>query len=206
MISYWISHKDKFIEPLIEHLQITLITLVISIALAFVLTILIRKSKRLSNIVIQGFGAFYSIPSLALFALLIPVTGLGNTTAIIVLVLYNQFLLIRNFVQGLENVDPSITEAARGMGMTDMQILFKVEIPLSLGMILTGIRLAIVSTIGIATIAATIGAGGLGVVLFQGLRQMNKAKIVGGTLLCTLVAVLANGLLKLIENRLVLKD
>ncbi|WP_245798835.1 ABC transporter permease [Collinsella vaginalis] len=111
------------------------------------------------------------------------------------MVAYNQFLLVRNFTEGLESVDPAIIEAARGMGMSDRQILVKVQLPLALPLILAGIRLAAISTIGIATIAATINAGGLGEILFSGLRTMNEYKIVGGTLLCAgLAAVVHLGL------------
>ena len=201
-MTYFIEHSDKFIKALIEHFEIVGITLLFSVLLAAVITALIQKSKRLSNIVIQIFGAVYSIPSLALFAILIPITGLGMKTAIPVLIIYNQFLLLRNIIAGLDGVDKNIVEAATGMGMTDFQVFTKIKIPLALPMIIAGIRLAIVSTIGIATIAATISAGGLGKILFEGLRSMNIYKLVWGTILCVVVAAVANGLLKIPENAL----
>ena len=202
MVEYWLTHSDKFMTALLEHLEIVVVTLVISIVLASVLTLLIFRSSRLSEMVISLFSGIYSIPSLALFALLIPVTGLGMVSTLIVLVLYNQYLLIRNFVTGLYSVDHSLLEVATGMGMTRWQVLYKVQIPLALPLIFAGIRLAIISTIGIATIAATVGAGGLGKILFEGLRQMNMAKIFGGTLLCALIAISADIILKYIEGRI----
>lgn len=143
----------------------------------------------------------YSIPSLALFSLLIPITGLGKDTAIIVLVLYNQYILLRNFIAGLDNVDENIIEAAKGMGMSNMQMLIKVKIPLAKKSLFTGIRLAVVSTIGIATIGALINAGGLGTILFDGLRTMNVNKILWGSILSAGLALFADKILQKIENK-----
>lgn len=137
-----------------------------------------------------------------MFAMLIPVTGLGTKTALIVLTLYNQYLLLRNFTAGLNGVDSAIIEAAAGMGMTTMQILLKIRLPLAKRSIFTGIRLAIVSTTGIATIAATINAGGLGTILFDGLRTLNVVKILWGTVLSAGLAIALNAGLERIERRL----
>jgi osmoprotectant transport system permease protein len=156
--------------------------------------------KILSKVLIHAFSVVYSIPSLALFAILIPVTGLGKVTAITVLVVYNQYLLLRNFIAGLNEVDSAIIEAATGMGMTNMQTLFKVRLPLSKKALFTGVRLAVVSTIGIATIAASINAGGLGSILFDGLRTMNVNKILWGSILSAGLAIGVNALLSKIEE------
>lgn len=192
MINYWLTHVDEFSEALIEHLQIVGTSVGISIVVAIIITLLVKDHKKASDFVISVFSAVYAIPSLALFAILIPITGLGFNTTVIVLVFYNQFLLLRNFITGINEVDPSIVEAARGMGMTPNQIFVKIQLPLATPLILAGIRLSVVSTIGIATIAATIGAGGIGEIMFQGLRSMNMAKILGGTLLCVIMALIAN--------------
>ncbi len=202
IVAYWGKYHEKFLTALGEHVAIVLLTLVISLVLAAVLTLLIRNHPRFSNGVVQFFGAVYSIPSLALFALLIPISGLGLKTAIPVLVVYNQFLLLRNILEGLDGVDRSMLEAARGMGMTDQQVLTRVQLPLAMPMVIAGLRLAAISTIGIGTIAATINAGGLGAILMEGLRTMNLAKLLGGTLLCTLIALVTNSLLKALENHL----
>jgi osmoprotectant transport system permease protein len=143
----------------------------------------------------------YSVPSLAMFAILIPLTGLGKTTAIIVLVIYNQYLLLRNFLTGLHEVDKGVIEAATGMGMKKSQILLLVQIPLAKKALFTGIRLALVSTIGIATIAASINAGGLGTILFDGLRTMNTNKIIWGSILAAALAIFANGALNYVEKK-----
>ncbi len=151
---------------------------------------------------IELLGAAYAIPSLALFALLIPMTGLGFTSAVIVMVAYNQFMLVRNALEGLRGVDPAVVEAARGMGLSDLQVLTGVQLPLALPAIIAGIRLACISTVGITTIAATINAGGLGMVLLSGLRSMNIEKIVAGTVCCAALALALDGALRLIESRL----
>ena len=200
MLEYLEKHPDKIFTPLWEHIQLVLITLVISVALAALLTVLSVRFKKLGTVLLQIFSVVYSIPSLALFALLIPVTGLGRTSAVIVLVAYNQYLLLRNFLTGLSEVDPAITEAARGIGMTDMQVLWRVQVPLAKKALFAGVRLAVVSTIGIGTIAASINAGGLGTLLFDGLRTMNTAKILWGSVLSAALAVAINALLKLAEN------
>lgn len=197
-LTYWSRHADKFSEALLEHLALVGIVLACSLVVAIVITLLLRRSQRVGQLVLSVLGAVYAIPSPALFSLLIPLTGLGFTTAVAVMVAYNQFLLVRNFTEGLDGVDHAIIEAARGMGMSERQILVKVQLPLALPLILAGIRLAAISTIGIATIAVTINAGGLGEILFSGLRTMNEYKIVGGTLLCAgLAAVVHVGLSKL---------
>jgi osmoprotectant transport system permease protein len=202
MIEYIRKHPEKVLGALTEHIELVLITLVISLAIACLLTLLAMRSERVSDALNNLFSVLYSVPSLALFALLIPVTGLGRTTAVIVLTLYNQYILLRSFTTGLRDVDPAVCEAAKGIGMTDMQILTKIRVPLARRAIFAGIRLAVVSTIGIGTIAASINAGGLGTLLFEGLRTINTPKILWGSVLSALLAVSINRLLKMVENRL----
>jgi len=206
LIEYLINHSDKLGKALLEHLELVVITLIISILIASILTIFAMYSRVISKLLIYMFSVIYSIPSLALFAMLIPVTGLGKVTAITVLVVYNQYLLLRNFIGALNEVEPAIIEAATGIGMTSNQILFKIRLPLSKKALFTGVRLAVVSTIGIATIAASINAGGLGSILFDGLRTLDVYKIVWGSILSAGLAVSVNGILskieKLIERRI----
>lgn len=201
MIDYLLKYPDKLLKAFVGHIEIVLITLVISIILAALLTILAAYSKIASKLLINIFAMVYSIPSLALFAILVPLTGLGKVTAIIVLVLYNQYILLRNTIDGLNNVEPSIIEAATGMGMNKSQILFQVKLPLVTKPIFAGIHLAVVSTIGIATIAASINAGGIGSVLLDGLRTVNTAKILWGTLMSAGLAIVVNGILNVIEKK-----
>ena len=202
MIEYIRKHPEKVLGALTEHIELVLITLVISLAIACLLTLLAMRSERVSDALNNLFSVLYSVPSLALFALLIPVTGLGRTTAVIVLTLYNQYILLRSFTAGLRDVDPAVCGAAKGIGMTDMQILTKIRVPLARRAIFAGIRLAVVSTIGIGTIAASINAGGLGTLLFEGLRTINTPKILWGSVLSALLAVSINRLLKMVEERL----
>lgn len=202
MIDYLLRYPDKLLKAFAEHIEIVLITLIISIILAALLTILAAYSKVASALLVTIFSMVYSIPSLALFAILVPLTGLGKTTAIIVLVLYNQYILLRNTLDGLKNVDASIIEAATGMGMNKSQLLFEVKLPLVIKPIFAGIHLAVVSTIGIATIAASINAGGIGSVLLDGLRTVNTAKILWGTLMAAGLAIVVNGLFNVIEKKL----
>lgn len=201
MFEYFIKNQDKLLQALIEHFNIVLISLILSIFVASILTIACMNSKLVSKLTINIFSMIYSIPSLALFAIFIPLTGLGFITAIIVLTIYNQYLLLHNFIAGLNEVNPSIIEAATGMGMTNMQVFYKVRLPLSKKALFAGIKIAVVSTIGIATIAASINAGGLGTILFDGLRTMNVNKIIWGSILSAGLAIFANSILSYAESR-----
>lgn len=201
MLEYALKYHNKLLRALLEHIEMVGVTLLLSILVAVILTAVVIESRKRSGIVLQICSALYSIPSLALFALLIPLTGIGTDTAVIVLIIYNQYILVRNFVEGLQRVDASVIDVARGMGMTGLQIFWKVRLPLALDSVVAGIRLAIVSTIGIATIGASIGAGGLGRILFDGMRTMNTVKILWGIVLSVGLVLLANGLLSLAEKK-----
>jgi osmoprotectant transport system permease protein len=195
MIDYLFQHYDRLLNALLEHMQIVGLALFYSIILASIITLLVMRSRIFSQFVVIVLGAAYSIPSLALFAILIPFLGIGMNNAIIVLILYNQFLLVRNFLAGFEMIDQAILEAAIGMGMPPATILLKIKLPLAFPAIMVGIHLAVISTIGIATIAATVNAGGIGVILFDGLRTVNTVKILWGTILSAGLAIIANLLL-----------
>lgn len=200
MLGYFAEHSDLLMGAFWEHLQIVSVTLLISILLATVISYLLLSSEKATNMVVQLFSVIYSIPSMALFAMLIPLLGLGNSTAIPVLVAYNQYLLIRNIMTGMQNVDKSLLEAGTGMGMSHFQLVTKIQVPLAMPSIVAGIRLAIISTTGIAVIAATINAGGLGKILLSGLRTMNVYKIAWGTILSVVIALAADLILKHVEK------
>lgn len=202
MLEFAVKYSDKLGKALFEHIELVLWTLLFSLLLAAMLTLFSLYSRKIGNLLLHFFSIIYAIPSLALFAFLIPLTGLGKTTAIIVLVIYAQFILLQNFITGLYEVDPAIMEAAKGMGMNKLQIIIKVQLPLSIKPLFTGIRLCIISTIGIATIAAMINAGGLGSILFDGLRTMNVYKILWGSILSAGLVFLLNGTLSMIEKHL----
>lgn len=200
MIDYWNSSSQKMIAAFFEHMQLVFI----AIAIAFILAILIifffiQKDRWLGRLV-YFFSALYSVPSFAMFALLIPLTGLGTSTAIIVLVLYSEYILLRTFITGIKEIDPMIIESAVAMGMTTKELFFRIQLPLASKSIFSGVRLALTSIIGIATIAATINAGGLGTIMFDGLRRQSLPIMLWGTLLTVLLTVLSNSLLKWIEK------
>ena len=201
MIAFAQKYPQKILGPLLGHLELTGTALAISLLLAAVIALAAIRSKTLSQLVVGAMGAVYAIPSLALFALLIPFLGLGQKTAVTVLVAYNQFILVRNILAGFQSIDPAVVESARGMGMSRLQILFRIELPLASPAILAGMRIAAVSTIGIATIAATINAGGLGQILFDGLRTRNTVKILWGVVLSASMTLAANGLFAWLEKR-----
>ncbi|PTQ81622.1 osmoprotectant transport system permease protein [Trichococcus patagoniensis] len=174
-------------------------TLLIAILIASGVILACIHHERVMNALIYLTSLLYSIPSLALFAILIPLTGLGRNTAIIVLVIYCQYILLRSFATGIREIDPTIIEAAVGMGMTRNQIFRKIQIPLATTAIIAGIRIAATATIGIATIAATINAGGLGTVLFDGLRTFSVVKLLWGTSLSILLSLFVNVILYFVE-------
>jgi len=200
MGEYWARYSDRLISALIDHLEIVGWTLLFSIVLASAITVIIMPHNKVSRLSVNMLGAVYSIPSLALFAVLIPVFGIGKGTAIVVLTAYNQFLLVRNFLAGFDQVDASLKEAAQGMGMTLWQSLLRVKLPLAFPAILAGVRMAVISTINIATIAATINAGGLGTILFDGLRTRNITKLLWGAVLSAGLAVFVNIALSIIQK------
>ncbi len=200
MLDFLFRYPGKLATALLEHLGIVGITMMLSILLAILIAGFIMRFRLASQVTVSIFGVIYSIPSMALFALLIPFSGLGAKTAILVLVVYNQFILVRNIIAGFEGVNPAVVEAAAGMGMSAWQSFWQVRFPLASPVIIAGIRIAVVSTIGIATIAATINAGGLGAILFDGLRTHNNAKLWWGTILASLLAIVANQLLSLLEK------
>ena len=200
-MNYFIHNLPYVGTLFLEHLQLTLLALFFSLLIALPLGVLIVRVKWLQGPVMSVLGIFYTIPSLSLFVLLIPVFGLGKTSAVIALVGYAQLLLVRNWIVGLSNVDPAMIEAARGMGMSSWQRFIQVEFPLALPMLLAGIRLATLSSIGIGTIAAFINAGGLGRLLFQGVTTANYDKIVTGSLAVSVLAISVNYFLRFLEKR-----
>src|SRR5690625_1576472 len=161
-MQYFLNNYDRIFSLTIEHVYIILVTLIISLLIAIPIGILIPRIRGLHTPVLSVLGIMYTIPSLALFALMVPFFGLGFKSAIIALVAYSQMILVRNIATGMKNIDPAIIEAARGMGMGQWRILWKVEFPLALPVIIAGIRIATVAIMGIAAIAAYINAGGLG--------------------------------------------
>jgi osmoprotectant transport system permease protein len=202
----WIAdHRADIFQRLVEHMQLTLIAVVIGFLISFPLALLAYKYKS-SYGPITGFaGVLYTIPSLALFAFLVPYTGLSVTTAEIGLVGYTLLILIRNIVAGLQGVPPDVREAARGMGYSNRQMLWRVELPLAMPVIAAGLRLATVTTIGLVTITALIGQGGLGFFIRLGLLRLDSVGSTAafvGAVLSMILAVTVDGLLVYSERRI----
>lgn len=201
-LSYWNTHQSDVIMYFGQHVRLTLITLGIAVLIALPLGTLVARVPFLYVPVIGILGIIYTIPSLALIAYLVAVVGIGTKNVLIALVAYAQFILVRNIVVGLRTVDPVVVEAARGMGMNSAQILFKIEYPLALPVMLGGLRIATVATIAIASIGALIDAGGLGQMLFDGLNDGSNSEIEVGAIAVSLLAIAADIILRIIERLL----
>jgi osmoprotectant transport system permease protein len=205
LIEFFLRHQREIVQGTIEHIWLVGMAMLLATAIGVPLGILITRQPWLSKPILGGANIAETIPSLALFGFLLPVPWLGDRAdrlAILALTLYALLPIIRNTSAGIAGVDHSVREAARGMGMTDRQILFQVELPLSLSTVLAGIRVATVLTIGIATIAAAVGAGGLGELIFRGLAMVNDQLILAGAVPAALLALSADSLLSFVERRL----
>jgi osmoprotectant transport system permease protein len=189
----------------LEHLQLVAISLLIAVAIALPAGILLTRAARLRRLMLGFANVVQTIPSLALFGFLIPLPllgGIGERTAIIALVLYALLPILRNTFTGIMSVDPAVRDAAVAMGLTGRQLLWMVELPLASRTILAGIRIAAVTTIGTAAIAAAIGAGGLGVFIFRGVASVDTTQLLAGAIPAAAIALLSDGGLGWIERRL----
>jgi osmoprotectant transport system permease protein len=201
---FFLRHKQEIFQATAEHVWLVGVTMLIAVGIGVPLGVLVTRRPWLSKPILGGANIAETIPSLALFGFLLPVPWLGERSdrlAIAALVLYALLPIIRNTSAGIKDVDPAIREAARGMGMTDWQILRHVEVPLSLSTVLAGVRVATVLTIGIATIAAAVGSGGLGEFIFRGLAMVNNQLILAGAIPAALLALAADYLLGVMERR-----
>ena len=199
----WVwDHLDDIWEATAEHLLLTGIALGVGLAISVALSLVARRFRRTYTPITWVTGILYTIPSLALFSLFVPITGLSILTAEIGLVSYTLLILIRNIVAGLDGVSPAVKEAAEGMGYSRRKILFEIEVPLALPVIIAGIRIASVTTIGLVTVAALIVKGGLGFFILQGLRRFFTTEIVVGAVGSVVLAVIIDALLLLVERAL----
>ncbi len=200
MLDYIFAHPNEILELTRQHLQITAVAVILSILIGVPLGILVARTRSLQPAILGTASLLYTIPSLALFAFLIPFLGLGDKSTILALILYSQLTIIRNTVVGIQGVSPGIIESATGMGMTRAQILTKVQLPLAVPLIMAGVRTVTVMDIGIATIAAFIGAGGLGVLIYNGIARLYPEMIVAGALPVAVLALLADFILHRVED------
>lgn len=205
LLRYFSTHRGQVVGLLGEHLVLVGIAVGVAVAIGVPLGILATRDRRVEAGVLGVANVLQTVPSLALFGFLIPVPvlgGIGASTAILALTVYALLPIVRNTHAGIRGVDPALSEAGRGMGMTDRQLLTRVELPLAAGVIVAGIRVATVISIGIATIAAAIGAGGLGVYIFQGLAMVDDTVILAGAVPAALLALVADGALGWLARRL----
>lgn len=202
---FLIKYASEILERTLEHLLLVAISIGIATLVGIPLGILITRRKNLRQPILGIANILQTVPSLALFGLLIPVPligGIGQNPAIVALTLYSLLPIIRNTYTGITGVDSAIIEAGRGMGMTDRELLLQVEIPLALSVILAGVRVATVIAIGIATIAAAIGAGGLGELIFRGIAVVNNQLLLAGAIPAAIIALVADFGIGWLEGKL----
>jgi osmoprotectant transport system permease protein len=205
MLSFFYKNRDQILSLTLEHLWLVGVAIAIAIIIGVPLGIVVSRNAWLRKPVLGGTNVLQTIPSLALFGFLLPAPWLGERAdrlAIVALVLYALLPIVRNTYTGIIGIDAAVKEAALGMGMTDSQLLMQVELPLSAPFILAGVRIATVTAIGVATIAAAIGAGGLGELIFRGVAMVNDQLILAGAIPAALLALAADVALGALENRL----
>lgn len=206
-LNYLVDNSSEIIGFTLEHIQLVGLAIIISIVIGVPLGIYLTTNKELAETVLQISSIIMTIPSIALFGMMIPILsvigqGIGFLPALIALVLYSQLPIIRNTYTAISNVDPNIRDAANGIGMTTFQRLIHVEIPNGMPLIMAGIRTATVLNIGIGAIAAFIGSGGLGVLINQGISRSNSTMVLTGAVVVSLLAIIADQLLKMLQTKL----
>jgi len=197
---YVLNNWDKILSRSGEHVYLAFTAVALACLVGIPIGLLINRNKQLANLVMNGANILQTIPSLAMFALLIPLVGIRDKNAILALFLYGLLPIIKNTYTGIRNVDPAITEAAKGMGMSNMQMLYMVQAPLAIPVIMAGVRIATVTGIGVATIATLIGSGGLGTLIYQGIGMMNYPMMISGAIAAALLALLTDYVLGLLEK------
>lgn len=202
LLNYFINNPSTIFRLILEHLQLTGTAILASIIIGVPLGIAITRFTRLANPILAVANVFQTIPSIAFFGILIPFLGIGQKTAILVLFLYALLPIVKNTYTGIKEVSPFMIDAGRGMGITNFQILYMVELPQSLSVIMAGVRIATVINIGTTTIAAYIGAGGLGELIFTGIQMYRNEMILAGAIPAALLAILADQVLGYVEDRL----
>jgi len=198
--AYLHDRQDLLIAATKEHAQITVLSVLLGLLIALPLSLLARRLAPIESLILGGSTIIYTIPSLALFPLLVPFTGISKTTVVIGLALYTLTILVRNTLAGLRAVPDEVRESAAGMGYGSTRLLIKVELPLALPVIMAGLRVATVSTVALTTIGSIVAYGGLGNLLAEGVRQNFKAQILAASLLCVLLALVLDLVLMALQR------
>lgn len=197
---YLRENLDVVWEKTLEHLNLSLTALAIALPLAIVLGILATRVRWLTTPIVTAVSILYTIPSFAFMAFLIPGFGIGRQPALIILVTYAQLFLVRNIVAGLKSVDPAILEAARGLGMNEVQLFFKIWLPLATPVIVAGIRTALLAIIAMATLTGYINAGGLGELMFTGINRLYPSQVLAGTIAVIALAIATDLVMRILEQ------
>ena len=195
-----IDHFDRYTTPLAEHVYLTVVAVALGFAIAFTLALLARRRRWAIGPIVGITGVLYTLPSLAVFFLLLPITGRGTTTALIALTAYTLQIIFRNIITGLDNVPADARDAGRGMGLTDRQLLWRVELPLAVPDIIAGLRIATTTTVGLATLAVFAGAGGLGEQIVTGSNITFKTGVVAAGGLAVLLALALDVMLLAVQR------
>ncbi|MCW2949365.1 MAG: glycine/betaine transporter permease [Thermoleophilia bacterium] len=200
-MTYATTHQGELLRLTLEHVVLCAMSLGIALLLAVPLGVWMHGRATRISIITSVAGVLYTVPSLALFSLLVPIVGLGTVPTVIGLVLYAQLMLVRAVISGLDSVPEAVRDAAIGMGLDRWRILVEVDAPLALPVFLAGVRIAAVTVIGIATVGAVVDAGGLGELILQGIQRNQSDRVIAGALAVTVLAVAADLLLVLLERR-----
>lgn len=200
VIDLYIDRWEFFLELLLQHIGITLIAVLIITVLGLTLGIVMTKNELLASILLVVTNFLYTIPSIALFGILVTISGIGNKSAIVALIIYGLLPMIRNTYVGVKEVDGQMIESAVGMGTTEKQLLFRIQLPQALPVIMSGFRTMVIMTIALAGIASFIGAGGLGVAIYRGISTYFPEMIIAGSLLVALLAIIVDWTLHLLET------
>lgn len=205
IFSLYMERWPFFQNLILQHIRIAITAILISATVGLLLGIIISEQKKLAAGIIGVVNIVYTIPSISMLGFLIPLTGIGDKTAVIALIIYGLLPMVRNTYTGITNIEPSIIEVAKGMGSTRWQILYKIKLPLALPVIITGLRSMVVMTVSLSGIASYIGAGGLGVAIYRGITTNNAAMTYAGSILIAVVALAADQLIAFLERKIRMK-
>ena len=200
LFQYMAEHAEQILDLLLEHIQMTVIAVGFAILIGVPLGILISYVKKLGKPIIGVANVVQAIPSMALLGLAIPLLGIGTLPAVVMVIIYSLLPIIKNTYTGIASIDPQLVEAANGIGLTKWQVLAKVKIPMALPVIMAGVRISAVTAVGLMTMAAFIGAGGLGYLVFSGIRTVNNLQILAGAIPACLLALLVDFLMGMVEK------